>query len=211
MSRAKKTIVYVDGENFLFKVADILKESGHIQHKPDIIKFYFSRLKKSAFTEFNIDSIRFYAAKLGQHKETPALYEQSKRLIDSQRRLKRSLTNDGVEFVLSGNVRLQEVIPAQKGQKEKYLFKEKGTDVRLAIDALANACDGDVGTVVLVSSDSDMQPMVSEVRRRGVKVVYVGFEIQPNMGLSYRCDQTILLRKSEIIDAFTGTQQELLK
>lgn len=209
MTDSKKTILYVDGENFLFKVADILKANGSIRHKPEITKFYFSRLLKSALSEHNVNEVRFYAAKLHQHNNTRALLEQSKKVIESQRRLKRSLMNDGVNFIISGHVRLQEMVPAQGKQHARFIFKEKGTDVRLAIDALADVCDSNVDKILLLSSDSDMQPMVREVKKRNVEIVYVGFENTPNVGLSHNCDQTILLRKNEIIDAFEGAQQRL--
>ena len=207
----KKTVLYVDGENFLFKVSEYLKQSDNIRHKTDITKFYFSQLQKTAFSEFAIDEVRFYAAKLHLYKNTSALEKQSKLLIESQRRLKRCLMNDGVSFVLSGHVRLQDSVPAVGKTPAKYVFKEKGTDVRLAIDALAHVCDGEVGTILLLSSDSDMQPMVKEVKKRQAKIVYVGFESLPNVGLSQNCDQTVLLRKKEIIDAFEGPQKELGK
>lgn len=211
MAGKKRTVLYVDGENFLFKVADVLKKSGNVKHKPEITKFHFSELMKSALSEYKVDETRFYAAKLHLHKDTKALEKQSMTVIESQRRLKRNLMNDGVDFIISGHVRLQDTVPAKKGKPARYIFKEKGTDVQLAVDALAGVCDGEVDTVLLLSSDSDMQPVVKEVKKRGAWVVYVGFENVPNVGLSHNCDQTILLRKYEIVEAFEGTQKRLVK
>jgi len=67
---------------------------------------------------------------------------------------------------------------------------------------LSMACDGLLDTALLLSSDSDMQPAVKELKRRGVKVVYIGFEDMVNAGLSITCDTTILLRKKEIIETW---------
>ncbi|MBU1323155.1 NYN domain-containing protein, partial [Patescibacteria group bacterium] len=58
-----------------------------------------------------------------------------------------------------------------------------------------------IKTAILCSSDSDLQPAVQEVRRRGVEVVYLGFEFQPNKGLMYTTNNTVLFRNSEIIKA----------
>lgn len=205
-----KTVLYVDGENFLFKVADILKANGDIQNKSDIIRFSLSIICRSALSEYTIDERRFYAAKVHLHTDTPALERQSRIIIESQRRLKRSLINDGNEFVVSGNVRLQEIVPATTKKPIRYIFKEKGTDVQLAVDVLAAICDKKVSTILLLSSDSDMQPVVREAKKRGCRVVYVGFESLPNVGLSNNCDQTILLRKKEVIDAWNGNQSKLV-
>jgi uncharacterized protein (TIGR00288 family) len=204
-----KTVLYVDGENFLFKVADILKQSGDIAHKSEIHKFTLSMLCDTALSDFTVDERRFYAAKVHVHKDTPDLERKSNAIVQSQRKLKRSLMNDGIDFIASGNVRLQETVPATDRQPAKFIFKEKGTDVQMAVDILAAVCDNDVTTILLLSSDSDMQPVVKEAKKRGARVVYIGFENVPNVGLSNSCDQTILLRKKEIIDAWNGPQQKL--
>lgn len=212
ISKKKRTILYIDGENFFFKAADILRMQHKIRHKSDIINFYFSRLVQSALAEFSVDEIRFYAARVHLHKDdaNTELERKSRIIIESQRRLKRCLTNDGVNFIFSGNVRLQDTVPAKKGTPAKYIFKEKGTDVQLAVDVLSAVCDGEVNTVLLLSSDSDMQPVVREVRKRGGKIVYIGFEEAPNLGLSNRCHQTVLLRKSEVVDAWEGRQKKIV-
>lgn len=205
----KKTILYVDGENFLFKVADILKANKNVRYKYEITQFSFAMLCETALSEHSVDDRKYYAAKVHFHDDTPELAKKSNQIIESQRRLKRNLTNDGTSFISSGNVRLQDIIPATRNSPVKYIFKEKGTDVQLAVGILSDVCDGNVSTVLILSSDSDMQPVVREVKRRGGRIVYVGFEDKPNVGLSNSCHQTILLRKKEIIDAWKGPQPPL--
>lgn len=53
---------------------------------------------------------------------------------------------------------------------------------------------------ILCSSDSDLQPAVAELRTRKIEIVYVGFETNPNKGLAYTTDRTILLRNPEIVE-----------
>lgn len=62
------------------------------------------------------------------------------------------------------------------------------------------ACDKKVKEIILGSSDSDLQPAIKEVRDRKVSCVYLGFESQPNKGLSYTTSRTILIRNSEIFE-----------
>ena len=64
--------------------------------------------------------------------------------------------------------------------------------------------------IILASSDSDLQPAIKEVRDRKVSCVYLGFEEQPNKGLSYTTNRTILMRNSELVE-FSGIQKTLLK
>lgn len=88
----------------------------------------------------------------------------------------------------------------QNDQGKRVLtFKEKGVDVAIAVHLVSEACDGKLSTAVLCSSDSDLQPAVHEIRRRNVECVYLGFELQPNRGLSYTTNRTILIRNAEVL------------
>ena len=71
------------------------------------------------------------------------------------------------------------------------------------------ACDKKAGEIILASSDSDLQPAVKEIRDRKVKCVYLGLEAQPNKGLSYTTNRTILIRNSEIFE-FEKIQEKLV-
>lgn len=101
---------------------------------------------------------------------------------------------------MSGNVRPQKIIV---NRKSKIIFKEKGVDVKIAVDLVTAAYDKKVKTVILCSSDSDLQPAVREIKNRGVKVIYLGFEIGPNKGLlMYTTNRAILIRNSEVLECF---------
>ncbi len=133
----------------------------------------------------------FFGAKLHFNKETPV---KSAELISMQRKLINKINKQGYEFINAGNVRAQKV-------GNTVIFKEKGVDVRIAVDMVAMACDKKVKTIILCSSDSDLQPAVAEARKRKVEVIYLGFENSPNKGLSYTTNRTILIRNSEVRDA----------
>jgi uncharacterized LabA/DUF88 family protein len=111
--------------------------------------------------------------------------------------LKTWLEKQGFRYHKAGNVR------AYKGkwrQGEKSVsFREKGVDVRIAVDMVVGACDKSVSTMILASSDSDYQPAVKEVMKRGVECIYLGFEQMPNKGLMYTTSRTILIRNAEIL------------
>jgi uncharacterized LabA/DUF88 family protein len=97
---------------------------------------------------------------------------------------------------MAGNVRGQTL---KINKHKKVIFKEKGVDVKIAVDLVALSCDRKIDRAILCSSDSDLQPAVYEVKKRKVKVIYIGFEINPNKGLSYTTDETILLESPDIV------------
>jgi uncharacterized LabA/DUF88 family protein len=69
---------------------------------------------------------------------------------------------------------------------------------------VSSSCDKKIREVVLGSSDSDLQPAIKEVRDRGNSVVYLGFESQPNKGISYTANRTILIRNAEVLEFATA-------
>jgi len=84
--------------------------------------------------------------------------------------------------------------------KKILVFKEKGVDVKIAVDMVSSSCDKKTKEIILASSDSDLQPAIKEVRARKIMCVYLGFESQPNKGLSYSTNRTILIRNSEVLE-----------
>lgn len=86
-----------------------------------------------------------------------------------------------------------------KEGKSILIFKEKGVDVKIAVDMVTLACDKKVKEIILVSSDSDLQPAIQEVRNRNIKCAYLGFEINPNKGLTFTTNRTILIRNTEVL------------
>lgn len=186
-----KCILFIDGENFLNKVEEVLRQENIKKDREVLTQIEIGKLFKEPLKGFDISRKIFYAARLNVHPETR---KKSEELIRLQRKLRNSLVGKGCEFVIAGNVRGQKV-------GNKIVFREKGVDVRIAVDLVSLACDKELDTAVLCSSDSDLQPAIKEVRRRGVEVVYLGFENAPNKGLSYTTDRTILLRNPEVLEA----------
>jgi len=194
MSKSNNTIVYIDTENFKFYIKKIV--SVNTKKKVDIENIDFKSLFSTALEKITVNEIRFYSAKLRVYQGS---VKKSKELIEKQRALKSKLENQGFKFIISGNVRGQTITI---NGKKKTVFKEKGVDVKIAVDMIADACDEKVKTIVLCSSDSDLQPAVTEAKERGAEIIYLGFEAHPNKGLIYTSNRTILLRDSEILKAF---------
>ncbi|PIP15055.1 hypothetical protein COY13_01300 [Candidatus Roizmanbacteria bacterium CG_4_10_14_0_2_um_filter_36_35] len=190
-----KTVLFIDGENFIHKVEDVLKKEDVKIKGKSLSKINLNFLLEKTLEKYKVSRKIFYVAKLHFHPKTK---EKSIKLILFQRYLKTNLEKQGFEFLIAGNVRAQEI---KVDHKTKLIFREKGVDVKIAVDLVSMAADRLLKTAILCSSDSDLQPAVQEARKRNVEVIYLGFEFQPNKGLTYTTDHTILFRNSEILKA----------
>lgn len=197
------TILLIDGENFKGKLRSVFKEVG--KGKPAWHEYDFAGLLNKVLSGIAIDRRIFFFARIKEHKES---IEKSRQLVQEQRLLKTHLENQGFDVALTGRVRGQ----WEDGEtgKKILVFREKGVDVRIAVEMVSIACDQKAHEVILGSSDSDLQPAIQEVHKRGVKSVYLGFENQPNKGISYTTDKTILIRNSEVLE-FAVSQKSLFK
>lgn len=198
------TILLIDGENMKGKIKSVFKEAG--KEKPIWHEYDFKGLLEKALSGFSINRRIFYFARIKEHPDSK---EKSKQLIEEQRLLKTHLETQGFEVILSGRVRGQmEMVVGN--QKPVLVFKEKGVDVKIAVDMVSLSCDKKVDEIILGSSDSDLQPAIKESMERKVSCVYLGFESQPNKGLTYTTDKTILLRNSEVLE-YKEIQKKLIE
>lgn len=187
----KHCVLFIDGENFLHKVREVLKNEKVNKNKVDLAEINLEKLFKEPLKSLGVSKKIYYASKIHFHPDTK---EKSAQLIKFQRCLRNNLVKQGYDFVVAGNVRAQKV-------GEKVFFREKGVDVKIAVDLVSLASKKLLDRAVLCSSDSDLQPAVAELRERKVEIIYLGFEANPNKGLSYTTNRTILLRNSEVVAA----------
>jgi len=166
----------------------------------DYSLYDFSGLIRKVLAGIEIDQKRFYLGKLVKHAET---MEKSVELIENQRKLKTGLEKRGFKMIIAGRIR-GHFEKCQKGH-ETLVFKEKGVDVKIAVDMVMMACNNKLKEVIIGSSDSDLQPAISELKNHGVQRVYLGFENMPNKGLTFTTNRTILIRNSEVLEFLPKT------
>jgi len=191
-----KNIIFIDGRNFINKIESII-DSGR-EKETDFSIYNFKGLIDKALADINIDKSIFYFGRILEHRDT---IEKSKQLIEKQRKLKTHLENQGFEVVLAGRVR-GHTEQCPKGHK-MLTFKEKGVDVKIAVDMINLAFNKELKIAIIASSDSDLQPAIKELKQFGVENIYLGFENGPNKGLTFTTDRTILIRNSEVLN-FVG-------
>lgn len=195
-----KNILFIDGRNFITKMDWILNPTNEKKKDIDFSTYDFSALFNKVLEGIKVDRKIIYMSSLSVHKDTK---EKSEQLILKQRKLQQNLQKQGFEIIIAGRVRAN-VGRCSKGH-ETLVFKEKGVDVRMAVDLISFACDKKVQTAIIASSDSDLQPAIKELQSRGVERIYLGFEDSPNKGLTYTTNRTILIRNSEVSEFLPKT------
>lgn len=78
------------------------------------------------------------------------------------------------------------------------IYKEKGTDVKIAVDLIVGAVDDLYDTAILVSSDTDLIPAIRYIKYKKKKLEYVGFSHAPSFGMQKYADLSILLLPKDI-------------
>ena len=186
-----KTILFIDGRNFISKISFILNSNKN--KDIDFSVYNFKDLTNKVLSGIVIDRKIFYMGKLIEHPDT---LDRSKKLIEDQRKLKTHLENQGFEVIITGRVRGH--IERCKEGHENLIFKEKGVDVRIAVDMINLSHKGELKTAIICSSDSDLQPAIKSLKDNNVERIYLGFENSPNKGLTFTTNRTILIRNSEL-------------
>jgi len=193
-------VIFIDGENFKYRIKDVFDK--YRMPVPAWHTYYFHGLLNAVidnYPTYTREEKRFYVAKPKPHKDIP---DTSTRMLQTYRSLGGHLHRQGFEVITAGRVRADYKNDGDK----KPTFREKGVDVRIAVDMVAMACDRRLTKALLVASDSDYQPAVAELRKRGVTVVYVGFEVNPNLGLIAKTNDRIIIPNKTVL-SFGGTQQ----
>lgn len=204
------TILLVDGQNFKELAREVLVKEGVLGEKerPNWCLFDFAGLFAQVLQGLQVDFKYFYLSEIIEYPETR---ERSRLLIREQRDLLNHLRKQGFQPIIAGKVRGR---PEDRCGKTLLVFREKGVDVRIAVDMITMTLfDKMTRNLILASSDSDLQPAIREIRKRGetypAHLIYLGFESKPNKGLSYTTHRTITIRNSEVV-AFYKKQLKIL-
>ncbi len=179
-----KTIIFIDGENFVYQLRDTLAKRRLVKYRDELSRVNIRALLANTLQDETIKqaSIRYYASKVHIIDRTPELKERTERYAADAEVWKQALTDQRIEFVEAGHLLVRDGKPCQECGHREPVLTEKGVDVQLATDLIRSS--GDNVRLVLLSSDGDLMPAVEEAKRRGSDLVYVGFRGVSNAALS---------------------------
>ena len=176
-NKKERVAVYIDGSNFYGYLKD--KEINF----PKGVKFNFKK-----FVEFLIGgkqeciSKRYYT---GVFRNLDG-GEKSANLVMGQQKFFSNLEKDGF------TIKRGRIVPIGN------TYKDKGTDVKIAVDLIVGAVDDMYDTAILISSDTDLIPAVSYIKYKNKKVEYIGFSHAPSLGMQKHANISRLLLPEDI-------------
>ncbi len=172
----EKVVVYIDGNNFYKYLKD--KKVNF----PKGVKFDFNKFIDFLARGRECVSKRYYIGIARNLDNT----EKSKQIVRGQQKFLSGIEKEG--FVIKRG----RVIYDGGG------IREKGTDVKLAIDLVIGAVDNMYDTAILVSSDTDLIPAIKYLKYKGKKLEYVGFSHNPSLSMQKYADFSVLLLPEDI-------------
>ena len=193
--------MYIDGQNFMYKAADILIAAGKIQDKNELTKIDIRGVVERIFGT-GVE-INYYGAKVKVRRDKGEDIEtKTRKFSDVARRLRSTLNQQNVHYNESGKLKVRDSDTCNNCHHQDLRMQEKGVDVGIAVDMVVDALKNDVKKQVLISSDTDLIPAIKAAKAGGSKVVYVGFSNKTTNAIVAEADETEIIRDQEIIDAF---------
>lgn len=170
----ERAIILIDGNNFYHRLRE-LDLSGLLAFDYAAFANFLAGTKKLVRAQYYIGAVR-------EKADDP----HSRILMANQQKLSTNLWKHGWHIQLGDML------------KNEGIYREKGVDVRIAVDLVAGAYEDQYDHAVLVSSDSDLIPALEKVRSKGKKVTYVGFSHKPSHALIEYSDVRRLLTREDV-------------
>jgi uncharacterized LabA/DUF88 family protein len=200
----ERVSIYIDGGNFYHLV---LRKLGLRELNFDFDNFAnFLAGNRKIITEgkrFYIGTVR---EKLDGHENKQAMINQTTlfdRLITTGNwQIKTSKLRTRVEKIKIDN-RVENYEYIQRCGIDEIAYtrsREKGIDVKLAVDVMVGAIDDKYDLAIIVSSDTDLVPAIDWVRSRykNKKIEYIGFSIPQDDFKESTAPTPTLIKHSDI-------------
>ena len=84
--------------------------------------------------------------------------------------------------------------------KNNGIYHEKGVDVHIAVDMLTAAFENEADRIILVSSDTDLEPATEKAKKKGKIIEYVGFSHKASVAMVRFCSESTLLKKEDLLE-----------
>lgn len=172
----ERVAIYFDGSNTYNKLKRLgLPEEGK--------RFDLDTFAKHIAGERELTSKRYYVGIVRNHDKS----EKSETLVRKQQQFLETLRSSGFDMKLG------------KIMYDGARIREKGVDVKLAVDLVIGIADNLYDTAIIVSSDTDLIPAIKYARFKGKNVEYVGFAGEPSFGMIRECSSQRLFAKEDLL------------
>lgn len=204
-----KTIVYIDGENLIHQLVEVLKVEKVIKDRSELVYFRLRKLLESSLEDLGeINEIRYYGTKLREYKFDSDVQNRSLKKIAWSAKWSNVLQRDSIKYVKSGVLKVRDGEECRSCKQVRSVFQEKGVDVRIATDIVFEAIAADVDRIVLVSSDTDLLPALERVKDK-VEIIYLTHEAKITRAITQVAHKTRTYTSAAVTDSFKAGQPKL--
>lgn len=176
-SKPERVAIYIDGGNTYRK----LKDMGLPE---DDKRFDFDALVLNVLAGRKLISKRYYVGIVRNHDGS----QKSEKLVKKQQQHLERLKLTGFD------------VKPGKIMYDGGRIREKGVDVKLAIDLVIGAADDLYDTAVIISSDTDLIPAIKYVvNGRKKKLEYIGFAGAVSLGMIRESTSQRILAKPDLL------------
>lgn len=170
----KKSIIFIDGSNFYFKLKDLKLHY--------LLNFDFLGFSKKLSGNNKLVKVVYYVGKIRTDGT-----DKTQIMFNNQRKLFSHLRKHKVQYSLGYLLK--------SGEK----YHEKGVDVNIAVDILMAAYENLCDHIILISSDTDLLPAIRKAKDKGKTVEYIGFSHQPSVAMVANSSISRLLTKEDLL------------
>lgn len=193
--------VYIDGENFRKNLARSLTSSGLLSSERLLLAYPIRTLIEDLFESTDI-TLNYYASKIKLpvgYTPSDEVLQQVSEIREYSRHWVSSLVNQNISYIKAGNLKVRSSKVCRNCHATQDILQEKGVDVRIALDILESAYEGNPNdTLVIASSDTDLCPVVHKIQAKGIRVVYLCFATHINRALSAVSDETVTISEEKL-------------
>lgn len=175
-SKKARVIIFLDGNNFYHRLKD-----PELNFK-NLLGFDYKKFAQWLAHGRKIVDCIYYVGLVRKEAGNP----KSEALVSNQQRL--------FAFLKQRNWKIK----TGYMMKHDKIYKEKGVDVKLAVDILDKAYQNKYDTAVIVSSDTDLIPSLIRTKELGKKIEHIGFSHRPSFAMQRYANLTRLLGKIEL-------------
>ena len=203
------TKVYIDGENFRHGLSSILVSTGTIASSKELEAFPLRALLEDVLSAGGIE-VAYYSSRVKLPKGfTPSeeIIERAREINEYNRKWIAQLVAQNIAHIKAGHLKVKSLDPCRKCGQVREVLQEKGVDVRLAVDIIADTGIAKKGsTLVLMSSDSDLISAVAKAREHGMNIIYLCFGGMVNRALSATANETVTISSAKVLKYYKVAQ-----
>lgn len=169
----QKAVILIDGSNFYFKLKNL--------NLHNLLAFNFTAFIDFLIRNNELVNACYYVGRIRQDGTS-----KGEKLFNAQQKLIGALKKHKVKYKLGYLL------------KSEGMYHEKGVDVQMAVDILVATYENIADRIILVSSDTDLEPAIYKCREKGKVIEYIGFSHKPSVAMVSFCTESRLLTPEDI-------------